>query len=285
MDRGVIAAPGIITPIDQGFVMERSISEEELRYYVMYWNRVVIPGNNLVYIGVPEEEGLIKAGAISRPRVSFQGSFQGDQITYAILSCQSIVAAGLVTDKSMDWVIHQIGDQTAFPSQYGQERNVLRVTLANALPVPSLETPINEILEFKEKRKDELNELHETLDELYEEVLRSPDPELATKRAVSRLKDSILNIDAASTERFAKSRKYDFSAQLNLNGKDIVVSASAGALIDFFSSGFSIPLATVAGAVASLIKINAKAAYTFKPAEANSKLAYLSHATKEGMIE
>ncbi len=59
MDRGVIASPGIITPLSQGFRMERSISPEELRYYVMYWDKVVIPRNNLVYIGVPEEEDLI----------------------------------------------------------------------------------------------------------------------------------------------------------------------------------------------------------------------------------
>ena len=59
--------------------MERSLSAEELRYYILYWDEVVIPGNNLVYIGVPEEEELISCGAISRPRVAFQGAFQGDR--------------------------------------------------------------------------------------------------------------------------------------------------------------------------------------------------------------
>ena len=72
MDRGVIAAPGIIRPLERGFVMERSISKEELRYYILYWDKVVIPGNNMVYIAVPEEAELIAAQAIVRPRVQFQ---------------------------------------------------------------------------------------------------------------------------------------------------------------------------------------------------------------------
>src|SRR5436190_9929012 len=115
MDRGVIAAPGIIRPIAQGFVMERPLSQEELRYYVLYWDKVVIPGNNLVYIGIPEEEALIASGAISRPRVAFSGSYHGDQLTYALLSCQSLVAAKLVKESNSDWVMHQIGDSVVVP--------------------------------------------------------------------------------------------------------------------------------------------------------------------------
>jgi hypothetical protein len=48
-----------------------------------------------VYIGIPEEEDLVSCGAIERPKVGSQGSYQGDQITYAMLACQSIVEASL----------------------------------------------------------------------------------------------------------------------------------------------------------------------------------------------
>lgn len=284
MDRGVIASPGIITPLPQGFKMERSISPEELRYYVMYWDKVVIPGNNLVYIGIPEEEDLISCGAIERPKVGFQGSFQGDQVTYAMLACQSIVASQLVHDKSTDWVIHQIGNSVVCPEEFNQQNNIIRVDLANVLPVPSPETPINEILEFKERRSSELNELHEALDEFYEQILSAPDPELASKKAVSRLQESILNLNKVSNEKFERSRKFDFSAELNLSGKDISVGASSGALIDFLATGYTIPIATLVGAIASTINIKSKSTNTFKPASDNTKLAYLSHASNEGVL-
>lgn len=285
MDRGIIAAPGIIIPLNQGFMMERSISAEEIRYYVMYWDKVVIPSNNLVYIGIPEEEQLLGSGAISRPRVAFQGSFGGDQLTAAILSCQSIVAEKLIPETNTDWVVHQIGTEFAFPPEFSGKRSVIRVALAGALPVPAAETPIVDILEFKERRRNELRELHDALDEMYLSILSTPDHDLATKKAVARLKESISNLESAASERFQKSRKYDLEVQLNLSGKDIAAGASAGALIDFFSNGFTIPLATIAGAVLSAIKIGIKAVYTFNPAANKQKLAYLCHAMQERLID
>jgi hypothetical protein len=198
MDRGVIAAPDIIRPLEQGFVMERSISKEELRYYILYWDKVVIPGNNLVYIAVPEEEELIASQAIVRPRVQFQGTYQGSQVTDAVLGCQTLVAERLVQDKTADWVLHQVGDSLALPPNFASQRDTIRVALANVLPVPDAEIPVHEILKFKQNRKDELTELHDSLDELYFEVLNSPDEGLATKKAVLRFQSAIQNIDKTS---------------------------------------------------------------------------------------
>jgi hypothetical protein len=265
MDRGVIAAPGIIRPLEQGFVMERSISKEELRYYILYWDKVVIPGNNLVYIGVPEEEELIASHAILRPRVQFQGTYQGVQVTDAILGCQALVAEKLVQDKSVDWVLHQVGDSLALPPSFISQRDTIRVALTNVLPVPDADIPVQEILRFKQNRKDELTELHDSIDELYFEVLNSP--------------------DKTSHERFRKTRKYDLSVELNLNGKDIITGASAGALIGFFGGGFAIPIGAVLGALVPMIKINAKASYTFEPAKENTKLSYISRASRVDIIK
>lgn len=284
MVRGVIAAPGIINTFQGGFVMERSLSKEELRYYILYWDKVVIPGNNLVYIGVPEEDTLIACESISRPMIRFQGSFKGDQIASAILDCQSIVAKDLVQDKTVDWVLHQIGDSLLLPKNFTFKQEEVRVALVNALPVPDGEVPIHNILQFKLSRIDELTELHDSIDGLYLEILNSPDPGLATKKAISRFKAAIQNLGRVSNEKFKKTRKYDLSVELNLNGKDIMTGASAGALLDFFSTGSSIPIATALGAIMSIIKIQAKATYAFEPAKNNAKLAYIANASKEHII-
>ncbi|MBS7662613.1 hypothetical protein I0D00_11785 [Pseudomonas lalucatii] len=284
-ERGVIASPGIIKRLPQGFQMERSLSAEELRYYIMYWDKIIIPGNNLVYIGLPDEETLINAGAIERPTIGFNGSFFGDQITDAILSCQSIVAKDLVRDKKTDWVIHQLTDECAFPSNYNQRRNIIRVDISSTLPAPPANTNVYEILEFKAARKDELANLHLHLDSLYETILSSPDPELASKKAISGLSSAIADLEKVTNERFTKTRKFDFSAELNLSGKDISAGAASGAIIDFFSTGMTIPLATVAGAVLSTLKITSKTTNTFQPASQNSKLAYLSTAKNHNILD
>jgi hypothetical protein len=285
MDRGVIAAPAIIRPIAQGFMMERGISAEELRFYILYWDRIVIPDNNFFSVGVPGEDELLACEAISRPRVSFQGSYQGDQVTNAILSCQSVVAKELVKDKDVDWVLHQIGDSLAVLDDFACEKNAIRVSLANALPVPSGKINFQEILEFKQLRLDELSELHSSLDELYFEILSSSDQDLMSKTVISRLQRSIQNLGTVSNEKFEKTTKYDLSAELNLSGNDIIKGASAGALFGLFSNELAISLTAAVGAVIPLIKIKAKAGVTFEPAKENQKLVYLSCASKEGILE
>jgi hypothetical protein len=284
MERGVIASPGIINRLPKGFQMERSLSIDELRYYILYWDKVVIPGNNLVYIGLPEEEQLIKSGAVERPSVGFTGRFEGDQVTNAILSCQSVVAQELVKDKTKDWVIHQLGGECQFPNGFNQRRNIIRVDLASSLPVPTGDVNIYELLEFKEKRKDELYSLHAHLDDLYEQVLSSADQDLASKRAISDLAKSIADLDCVTNEHFDKTGKFDLSAELNLSGKDISVGAASGALIDFFATGMTLPIATIAGALISTIKVQSKATNTFQPASKNSKLAFLANAKREVLV-
>lgn len=284
LERGIIASPGIINRLQQGFQMQRSLTIEELQYYILYWDKIVIPGNNLVYIGLPEEDLLLQAGAIERPRVGFQGSFQGDQVTDAIMSCQSLVAKELVKDKSVDWVIHQFGGDSLFPDGFNQRRNVIRVDLSGVLPVPAENINIYEILEFKNRRKDELKQLHAYLDSVYELVLSAPDQELAHRKAISDLSNAINDLDTVFKERFENTKKYDITAELNLNGKDISVGAASGAIIDFFATGMTIPIATVAGAILSTLKVSAKAANTFQPASHNTKLAFLSKAKSEGLL-
>ena len=73
LKRGIIATPGIINRLPKGFQMAGSLSLDEMRYYALYWDNVVIPTNNLVHMGLPQEEAFISAGAIERPNVAFNG--------------------------------------------------------------------------------------------------------------------------------------------------------------------------------------------------------------------
>lgn len=285
MKRGIIAAPGIITPIPDGFRMERTLSVEELNYYILYWNEVVIPGNNLIYVGIPGEEELISCGAISRPRVTFHGSFGGNQVTNALLSCQGIVARDLLKQADTDWVFHQIGPQLSIPTDLMEKRNVLRIGLANALPVPAPGVHVVDILEFKERRKDELGALHTALDDLYDEVLKASDTDLASKKAVHELKGAIEAVQIVTGEKLRIERKYNLSVQFGFDGAAASPAIATGALVDLLANGLTIPLATATAAALSCIKVAFAADYTFSPAHDKKKLSYLSNASSEGILE
>ena len=223
MTRGVIAAPAIISIHGDGFTMERGLSPQEIRYYTLYWDKVVIPGSNLVYVGLPEEEILIESGVIERPLVGFQGSFGGAQIGNSFAIAQSEVAKKLMEEeKSTDWVLHQIGNKLTIPDGYIEPKNALRFELVNLLPVPDGTTPIADILEFKERRRSEFNALHECIELAYIEALKCPDPALGASKAIRDLKENVANLDAVSSEKWKRTSKFDFATEFNLDGGKIV---------------------------------------------------------------
>jgi hypothetical protein len=285
MQRCVIASPAIISIHGNDFTMERSISAEEVRYYAMYWDKVVIPGSNLVYIGIPEEDVLIETGVIDRPRVGFSGSWGGVDIGHSFALAQAAVAKKLIEeDMSTDWVIHQIGKTLSLPSEFLEQSNILRLDLINILPVPCGEVPIVDVLEFKQRRSDELSNLHLHLEHAYLEALKSPVPDLAGTLAIRELDKAIQDLQAVTSEKWQRTSKFDFSMELNLDGSRIVQGVAAGAAFDFFSNGLVIPIGSIVGGIASVFKLKASHSSTFIPAAKQDKLAYLSHAQKQGLL-
>lgn len=285
MSRGVIAAPAIINTHGNGFTMERGLTPEEIRYYALYWDKVVIPGNNLVYVGLPEEDLLIQSGIIERPRVGFQGSFSGSAIADSFGIAQFLVAKKLMEEeKNTDWVLHQIGNKLVIPKEYVDAKHSLRFELVNLLPVPNGLTPIADILEFKDRRKTELNALHECIELAYIEALKCPDPTFGASKAIRDLKESIANLDVVSNERWERISKFDFSAEFNLDGGSIVTGIATGAAFDYFTDAFTIPVGSIVGGLASLLKFKATYGASFKPASNNNTLAFLSHANNECIL-
>ena len=285
MNRGVVALPGIINSFGDGFEMERSINSQELAYYVLYWDRVVIPGTNMVYKGIPEEDLLIKSGVIERPRVQFNGSFSGSQITDSFGMAQAMVAEKLIKeDKTSDWVLHQVGGNIKIPPQFSKKNQSIRLDLINALPVPVGNVYFEEILSFKQKRHSELLHLHAALDELYIDVLKSPDSDLSLRKAISDLKVAVTNIQRVSGEKWVINKNFDFAVELNIDSSLIIDRAFRGALVDAFTNGFSMPLATIGSILSSVVKVKATKTYAFSPASNNQKLSYLASARNAGVI-
>lgn len=284
MKRGIISAPGIINRLSNGFGLERTLSLDEMRYYTLYWDRVVIPGNTFISIEIPQKEAFISAGAIECPEVDIYGEFELSKIPDMILSCQSQVAKELLKDKKMDWVIQQFGDEVIIPdSKYIEERNTMRIDLSSCLPVPTGEVNIHDILEFKEYRKSEFIALHEYLDEVYQQTLLSPDQSLASKKAISNLTKSIEDLDKVTQEGFKEYMKHNLSTVFNLYKEkiaegvimDITVAALMGTPI--------VPAVTLGGIMSATMKVSINSTQTFRPADKNLKLAYLSKAQKDGL--
>lgn len=285
MEKGIIAAPARVSGNGAQFRSEGGLTPEELRYFLLYWDKVVIPTTNLIHLAVPQENELLSTGVVTRPRVTFSGAFNGELMARAQLLAQTTVARDLIeNDRSVDWALHQIGSEIIVPDKESIEKQLIRVDLVNSLPVPTGDIPFPDILEFKERRKDELIELHDAMDGLYLEILSSPDPSLKTKQAISHFRKSIETLDNVTKEKWKSTGKFDISAELNINGKDVATGIAAGAVFDFFTNLYTVPIGTIVGAIATIIKVKASTMKTFEPSKEKKVLSYLASAHKENIL-
>lgn len=285
MKRGIVASAQIITPIDNGFRVDRRLNMQEIGFYTLYWDRVVLPTNAFMHVGVDDEDLLVNSGLIERPRVKSLGGISSSQMIDFLLQAQVDVIEDLIkSEQDIDWVMHQIGNELTLPKGVSESRKTLRFKLVNALPVPAGEILIPDIIDFKERRRDELNTLHASIDELYLDVLRSPDQDLASRKAFAELNKSLGDLSQVTSEKWKRTSQFDFSVNFNLEGGKFASALAAGAAFDFFNNGFSLPIGTIVAPVVSLLSVKAGYSTSIKATERENKFSYLASAHSEGII-
>jgi hypothetical protein len=287
MKRGIIASSGKAERIDdEGVHVTSHLTKEDLNYYTLYFDEIVIPTNNLIHVTLPKEEELISLDIIKRPTIHFSSWSSNIEGYYDLfIDSQLKVAKKLVQLKDdIDWTIHQIGDETTIIEGFNKDFNTIKFNLQDCLPVPLENISYEKILEFKNERKDELKFLHESIDKIYLEILNSPDPDFASKKCISDLKEALLNLEKVSIESFAQVKKYEITTELNLNMKDVALAMGGVAIFDFYSLGLTIPITSILAGIGSVINIKASKTKSFEPAENNLKLSYLANAKKLNIL-
>lgn len=89
MQKGIISAPAHVHGNGAKFQSEGGLAIHDIRYFLLYWDKVVIPTTNLINLRVPEEEELLSTGVVTRPRVPFSGNLNGELMAKAQVSAQS----------------------------------------------------------------------------------------------------------------------------------------------------------------------------------------------------
>src|SRR5574341_700437 len=73
-----------------------------------------------------------------------------------------------------DNILTAPSEQVYSPDKDSETKTAVGIELFRALPVPSQDVPIAEILEFKRKRWDELLRFRHAMDGLYDKAINSP---------------------------------------------------------------------------------------------------------------
>ena len=109
MERGVVfsACELLKTEDGTGFSTGQWISQLELNYLSLYWDKLVSPTNNFFHAGLKDEDELIRCGLLTRPLYQLQGTIHSGEMAdiYAETHAKTIDILRN-TEGSTDWRMH-----------------------------------------------------------------------------------------------------------------------------------------------------------------------------------
>lgn len=254
----------------------------KLRQYILYWDKIDYPTNNLFFIPLtPDEQFLKDAGLLKRSQINI--IINGSLTISPEIFINSQLAAFNYNNKAKDeiWSIAQPTKEVILPRKDSFETRSIQVDLFNCLPVPTANVNLEDVLNFKERRHNELKEFRWLLDSMYEEIINSSDKDLTKNRCIEKLQQKIIEINRVMAE--SKIKKCLRSMKARINVSDIIV---AGAKIGFATmAGGAIGKAAegaLLGLATSSINISREISLIPKDIPENLKdYAYLFHAHKE----
>lgn len=249
--RGLIVSPPMI--VGDGFLDLSSnaseIDPQEMKMNLLFWDKFSWPEQNLITIQITEHmQYLVETGVIERPKYPVES-----YVVTSDASSPNILKEMYLTEFEQRekkepgiWSL-SLGDKSLkILDAYGHPGRGGVIHLYRAIPVPDRSVPYQDILEFKERRYDELLELRLHIDDLYQKILSAGDGELALETEKARLQKSMANFGNAIQETRFPLRLSDLSASFSLSAGSISAFAST------YAATLSLPAGLLAGVGASI---------------------------------
>jgi hypothetical protein len=229
MWRGSILSWHVSVPGEGGLMIKAPDASDILRL-LTYWDRIFVPMPAIREVleafraRVPDRELLIQEGILEEEECSFQfmwdidyyrNGYGFEDLYDRVGGYRLCYVATLLADLPYDslaklsakyprtaWSVTQpsMTDLRYPPARFRDapvSAEMLSIDLLNALPVPAPSTPVEVILQFREKRKDELLAFRQYFDDLADKVLRSENPVQQAVRASENLELALLDLHRA----------------------------------------------------------------------------------------
>jgi hypothetical protein len=265
--RGIIIYPEMRRMPGGGVRIVSSIVDPlTVRRAALYWDKIDHPTTRAIYVALsPDEERLKQAGVLTETRITDR--FQTENI---LLEAPARALLQHNTAAPGQWALAQSSPDLVIPASLSIPTRGLEVELHEALPVPAEDVPIEDVLQFKHRRRDELLAFRSWMDELYLKAIDARDGGRAREAAVLELHNRLADVSRVVGEQ--PWRRVFTSLKIDLASTDV---AMLGTLLHQ-------PLAKIVGAVAASIKIGGAVMAGFKnPIPDLRDYAYLGYTMKE----
>lgn len=250
--RGIIVSPPIEIEGNHLYARHSNLDQGELRFSLLYWDRLVWPSSRAIHFPSSNDETYLEdTGHLERPDYTFNGdAAQGiarGQITAFLDREQGLPGA---------WSMAQGKDSLLIKSGVFQDRGGISLDLFRAIPTPQENVPLEEIIEFREKRKTELILLRHKIDSLAHRVNKAENKETELAACISEIDAACYSLLQCSREWQSPIYLSNLKVSIGFNPLAFLGSAKAG-----FELGQSYGLEAAlglgaAGGIASCIQLN-----------------------------
>lgn len=232
---------------------------EELRYGLLYWDKLVWPTSRAIHIaGGHEEEYLASIGVLERPAYTVMGD-----VAQGLLNSVLIAHQDLSAKQPRAWALLEGENSISYQRDVVSKPQALSIELLRAIPIPQDDVPLPEILEFKEKRRDELMLLRAELERLESKAKLSNDYAEFIEISKGDIDKACSDVLKVSSEwQFPvvladKSFEFSFDAEKMVTAYGLASGATFMTGVDTVLPGASHVIALTAG-VASQFLVSAK---------------------------
>lgn len=262
MARGIVMSPNFHFLLDGTAYFKEAADPSELRKYLLYWDKIEAPYTYSVCFGSSDFDFLSQAGILTRTPTP-----NPRPIEIVLVDSESITLskeAGIEVLQAHEYMFRKKSEQEpgvwskaqmskTLMSQNTVLRESIEIELCNAIPVPDISIPLNDILEFKLRRQDELVSFRCHLDDLYQKIISSADVPRARITEMDRLERSIRDVHKVINE--SGMRVLLRSMKSVVTGVEGIVGVASGIASIPFPQVSSVAVTAVATAAALTVAV------------------------------
>lgn len=229
-----------------------SPTAQELRHYCLLWDRLDYPSHDDGEVLADPDLAFLKSeGILVRTLFSYMAT--------PAMRAKMLQDGGLIAGPAQafseaeqrqpgQWALARPDDGATFRNADLELGRGVLFRLHNAIPVPTSDVPLADVLEFKAKRQAELAALREELAAVYLAIISSPDPAMTYRAQLSRLDRAI-----SAAVKVSKESKLPFtlaSPEAKLNGQGWQHGVTTFGTLT--AAGFPLAAAALAGVATAI---------------------------------
>lgn len=223
-ERGIIIPPGYEFDKHRDLSYLGTVHPDTLRKYLLYWDKIDIPTSSQIDYRKNQEIRANESFLTNEGVLEHTFHDNGDSFLprSKITSIENALAIRNLAQPGQ-WSI--VNHTSSVPSDEVYENSIVEIKIYDTLPIPSGDTSFQDILNFKDSRRDELLELRHHLDALYQHVLSCPDRHRGLNTILIDLNNSIKKINKVTGTNLFSRVVSCFSIELNVGGLVSIINS------------------------------------------------------------